>query len=389
MARGYFLLLAFVGLITTSSLQAEKPLIVIDKKARIDVYVAPISGGQGAEATRVLENDLQMADSFNLVAQDAAAYVIKGQLTGDGVSGNVTQKDGTTAISKNFSGSWRPATHLFADAIVEKLTGTPGFASSKVTFISSHSGSKEVFTMDIDGANVHQLSNDKVLSLGPKFSYDGKKIAYTSYKSHFPDVWVIDLFNSKRNRVAFFPGLNSQPAFSPNGSTLALILSKDGNTELYTIAAEGGSPQRLTTTRGTEASPVWSPTGDQIAYVSDDRGSAQIFTMPATGGTPTRLKTVSSTSPYATEPDWSPDGKKIAYSVRINGTTQIGATNLETQDTMLLTDSGRCETPSWTHDSRHLLYSSHGTLYLLDSLTKKSIQIKNGLTQNSEPNCTR
>jgi TolB protein len=366
-----------------ASAQAQRPLVVIDQKARFDISV---NGNFSAhpEGREVLENDLSQSGVFNVIA-GGSEYIANAQYVDNGVMGSLS-KNGSSMFSKTFEGNWRHATHLFADAIVEALTGKPGFASSKVVFISAQTGSKEVYTMDIDGTNVHQITNDHTLSLGPKFSPDGKKIAYTSYKSNYPDVWVINLAASNRKRVSYFPGLNSQPAFSPDESRIALVLSKDGNTELYTMDPNGGNLIRLTHTRGTEASPTWSPDGSELAFVSDDRGLTQIYTMPSSGGPASRVMVNAS---YATEPDWSLDGDKLVYSVRMGGEFQIAMTNLKTHQCTLLTSAGSNESPSWARDSRHIVYEHGGQLYLLDSLTKQSVLIRNGLKKNSEPNCSR
>ncbi|MFH1066553.1 MAG: biopolymer transporter Tol [bacterium] len=377
------------GLLAFSSFcfgQDSKPVVVIDQSARFSIYVEPISGPNSAEMTRILEDDLKMSGSFNLVAQSSATLIAEGVYAGQVLTGKLTPYGQSPSFNRVFEGDWRQAVHLFADAIVKSVTGVPGIASTRVAFISSSTGSKEVYVMDIDGSNVVQLTNDKSISLGPKWSPNGKEIAYTSYCKNFPDVWIINLATSRRKRVAFFPGLNAQPAFSPDGETIALTLSKDGNTELYMLPVSGGSPTRLTQTRGTEASPTWSPAGDQIAFVSDDRGSIQLFAISSKGRP---MKKIDTNSFYTTEPDWSPDGKMMAYSTRIGGQFQIAVTSLETGKQMILTSYGNNETPSWTRDSRHLVYARDGNLYLLDSLTKQSLQIKNNLTRNSEPNCSR
>jgi TolB protein len=372
--------------LSASAHAQDRPVVVIDDTARHAIHVAPFSGPNAAEAARVLENDLKMSGSFRIVPAAAATFTARATVSGGAVSGTLSSKSGAPGFTQSFNGDWRRATHLFADEIVRAVTGTPGFASSRITFVSAHTGNKEIYVMDIDGANVRQLTNDKTISLGPKLSYDGQRIAYTSYRSHFPDVWVINLTAGNRNKVAFYPGLNSGASFSPDGSRLALTLSKDGNTELYTINASGGSPNRLTRTRGTEASPVWSPDGARIAYVSDDRGTPQIFIIPQNGGTPSRIDTGSN---YTTEPDWSPDGKHLAYSVRVAGQSQIGMIALQGGRQTILTTSGGCETPAWLRNSRHLVYARGGSLYLLDSLTKESLIIQNGLTRNTEPHSTR
>ena len=370
--------------------QATTPVIVIEQTRKIDVAVQPISGAEGAAATKVLTDDLNRSGVCRVVPADSAAFVLSGSITPSGLSGRAVPKAGGAAIvDKSFSGDSRRATHLFADAVVEALTGTPGFASSRITFASASgvkkSKVKEIYISDIDGANARQLTQDKSLGYGPRFSPDASKIVYSSDKSGYRDTYVIDLGSKKRSCVAQFPGQNTGAALSPDGSTLALTLSKDGNPELFTMAATGGSPTRLTRTRGVEASPSWSPDGTQIVYVSDERGSPSLYLLPATGGEPERLNTESS---YTTEPDWSPDGKLIAYSISSGG-GQIGVYDLSAKKSRIVSRGSGLESPSWTRNSRHLVASQNGHLVLLDTLTGETTKIPNNLSNNTEPNTSR
>jgi TolB protein len=345
-------------------------------------------GAGGADARRLLETDLVLTSLFSVAASpDDADLAVSGTASDTGVTASVTTRSTKAELlSGTFSGTWRDGVHKLADAMLEKGAGVKGFLTNKAAFVSKQTGKKEIYVMDIDGGNVHALTNDKVESLGPKLSTDGTKLAYVSYKSGYPDVWVMDLVNRSRKKVAFYAGSNLSPSFSPDGSQIALVISKDANPEIYTIASGGGSPQRLTNSRSTEATPVWSPDGSKIAFVSDERGSTQIFTMPSTGGAPAVLKT---NSTYTSEPAFSPDGTKIAYSIRVAGQSQIGVSDLASGAQDLLTKTGGCETPAWTSNSRHIVYAKNGALNVLDSKTKQSVEIKNNLTQCSEPSVSR
>lgn len=370
--------------------QNAAPVIVIEQTRKVDVAIAPISGTEGPAITKVLQNDLERSGACRIVDPASASFTLSGTLTPSGLAGRATPKTGgAPLVDSSFSGDARRATHQFADAFVEALTGTPGFASSRITFASASGGKKtkvkEIYISDIDGSNARQLTQDSALGYCPKFSPDGTKIAYSSDKSGYRDTYVIDLNSKKRSIVAQFPGQNTGATFSPDGSTLALSLSKFGNPEICTLPASGGSPSRLTQTRGTDCSPTWSPDGTKIAYVSDERGSPGLYLIPATGGQPEKLNTESS---YTTEPDWSPDGKKIAYSITSGG-GQIGVYDIDSKKARIVSRGSGLESPSWTRNSRHLVCSQNGTLVLLDSLTGEAIKIPNNLSTNTEPNTTR
>ncbi|MGF1679465.1 MAG: biopolymer transporter Tol [Candidatus Methylacidiphilales bacterium] len=360
------------------SSKAQAPVIKVE--AGESVSVAIQSSG---ELAGILKNNFMIHGAINVVEANRADFIIAAAAGSGGVEGSVKSATGATRLTRMTMGDLRKAAHEFTDAVIQELTGRPGIATSQVVFVSNQSGHKEIYLMDMDGERVRQITRDQSISLGPKFSPDGGRIAFTSYKSGHPDVWVIDLARSTKKAVAFFPGVNSGASFSPDGSRLALTLSKDGNTDLYTMPAGGGDPVRLVRTRGTEASPVWSPNGQQILFVSDDRGAPQLFIIPATGGSMERLQTFSS---YTTEPTWSPDGTKVAYSLMTAGQSQIGMTDLRTKEQTVLTAGGSHESPSWARDSRHLVYSKGGQLFLCDTLTKKTSRLTSRISGCTEPN---
>jgi TolB protein len=346
-----------------------------------------LSGGAGGMATQVLSNDLKRSGTLLPTSAGEGEYQATGTADAGGVTGTLVDKhSGQTLFNQSFTGTARTATHEFADAITKAITGLPGFASSKISFVSGGGIAKELWYGDIDGYNARAITHDNVDAASPALSHDGTKLAYTSYKSGYPDVYVIDLSSGTRNRIAYFPGINSGPSFSPSGSDLALTLSKDGNPEIYTIPVDGGSPNRITRTRGSETSPSWSPDGNQLVFCSDDRGSPQLYISSAQGGGDwDHLMTGDS---YCTKPDWSGDGKLIAFTARIAGQFQIGVFDLATRSAQLVS-SGGGEDPAWTRDSRHLVYANNGHLYLLDTKTKLSLPIPVGPSACSEPTVSR
>jgi hypothetical protein len=82
---------------------------------------------------------------FNVVGADKAQFVVNNV-------GVVNDRSGKSVLQKNYSGGGRGRIHAFADDIVETLTGTPGIASSKIAFVGTKTGPKEIYTCDADGA---------------------------------------------------------------------------------------------------------------------------------------------------------------------------------------------------------------------------------------------
>jgi TolB protein len=360
----------------------DVPTITVSKGDQINLAVAPLEGSEGAAATRIVQNDLALSGYFKFGGADSS-YTVRGTASGGSLQGQVVDHSGGTVLSKSYSGGTRENGHQFTNDIIETLTGHKGIAGTKVAFIATRSGKKEVYVADCDGSNVRQVTHDNTISVHPSLSPDGRQLAYTGYQSGYADVYLIDLASGARNRIVNFPGTNSGATFSPDGGRLALTISKDGNPELYTVSASGGGARRLTRTRGVESGPTWSPDGSEIIYSFDGSGGPQLYRISASGG---EGQHISTGHVYCTEPTWSPDGKKVAFNVRSGGEFQIAVLDLAGGGTRTLATG---QDPVWGADSRHIIFAEGGALYMLDTVSSRRNKILDGLGKISEPSWSR
>ena len=245
--------------------------------------------------------------------------------------------------------------HSFSDEILLALTGERGCFTTRIAFISTQSGNKELFVMDWDGHNLVQLTRNGSINLNPDFSPDGREIIFTSYKNGNPDLYKRALSNSFEVPISRRKGLNITGVWSPDGSKIALALSKDGDAEIYTITKDGDNPQRLTVLPSIEVSPAWSPDGSRIAFVSDRLGKPQIFMMDSNGYNVHRLTTAGN---YNVNPRWSPKGDRIAYARMHGGGFQIYTISTDGKIDIQLTSEGSSENPAWSPDGRFIAFSS-------------------------------
>jgi TolB protein len=249
----------------------------------------------------------------------------------------------------------RRFSHSFADEILHALTGERGAFTTKIAYVSTQTGNKEIYVMDWDGNNPLPLTRNGSINLNPDFSPDGREIIFTSYKRGNPDLYWRSLSNTAEISLSNRKGLNITGSWSPDGSKIALALSKDGDAEIYTMDKTGGHPTRLTINPALDLYPAWSPDGKQLAFVSDRLGKPQIFVMNANGGDVRRLTTSGN---YNVNPRWSPKGDKIAYSRMTNEGFNIFTISPDGSSDTQLTFEGNNENPSWSADGRFICFSS-------------------------------
>jgi TolB protein len=261
-------------------------------------------------------------------------------------------------LGKRYSGNLSETRKMilrFCAEVIYYLTGNRGIFNSRIAFVSTGSGKKEIYICDFDGYNPTRLTYNDSISLFPSWSSDGQHIAYTSYKGGKPDIYIRNLAD-KRETVISNEGMNITPVFMPNRFELAATLSFSGDQEIYLLTGTGKMIKRLTNSRGIDLAPTWSPDGKRIAFVSSRTGGPQVYVLDVDTGNERRL---TFEGKYNTQPSWSPRGDKIAYSSQVGGSQQIHVIDADGQNPMQLTNSsGGNESPSWSPDGSLIVFSS-------------------------------
>ncbi len=252
-------------------------------------------------------------------------------------------------------GEPRRLAHKIADEVVFQFTGEPGDADTKIAYVAPRGSTKEIYTMDYDGAAPVPLTANQSINISPRWSPDARSLAFTSYMRGYPFLYRLFAFERRPVQLlAGFLGINSSPAWSPDGRQVALTLSKDGNPEIYVLTLASGAFRRLTTHHSIDTEPTWSPTGREIAFVSDRGGPAQVYVMDAEGANLRRL----THSGFNTQPRWSPKGDSIAFTSR-QGTHDLWAVAPDGSALRRLTTGpGDNESAAWSPSGRHLAFQS-------------------------------
>lgn len=235
------------------------------------------------------------------------------------------------------------------------------------------------------GGKPERLTNDAFYKEDPAWSPDGKRIAYSSDKGGSEDLYILNVATKEERRLtSYADSAEVSAVWSPDGKKLAY---QDQNGATYTIDIDSGQKRRVAAAQFAPSKPSWSADGKTIAigalkpYTKRFReGTSQIMTVDlATGALtytePAPFKSLSTRGEDG--PLYSPDGTSLAFvmdsvlwirPVDEHGVPSGPARQINREVT---------DAPTWSGDSRQLLYLSNGKLRLIaaDGSTPRAVPL--------------
>jgi TolB protein len=168
-----------------------------------------------------------------------------------------------------------------------------------IVFTSTRHGDLDIYTMDADGSSVKQLTNELGYDGGPFWSYDGKKIVYRAEHPKTPDevkdykdlfatglirpgnleIWVMNADGSNKHQVTHNGAANFAPFWFPDGRRIIFASNqadpKNGRDfDLYVINEDGSGQQRITFHPDFDAFPMFTSDGKRLVWASNRLGKA-------------------------------------------------------------------------------------------------------------------
>ena len=248
---------------------------------------------------------------------------------------------------------------------------------SRIVFASNRDGDWDIYSMDINGDNLLQLTDQPGSDEYPACSPDGRRIAFKSIRGAAPELYVMDSNGNNEFRLTHDSFRKNRPSWSPDGKRIAFSSFRlpDVNWEIYAIGADGENEINLTKHKEPDLLPSWSPDGSKIAFVSmfdgGAFGSRHIFVMNANGKGRRNL-TGDTGLVDSFDPTWSPDGSKIAFRSLFNLVSfEIYVMTAEGKELERLTEESNSSMPAFSPDGRKIAFvSTHdeGTdIFLMDA----------------------
>jgi Tol biopolymer transport system component len=148
-------------------------------------------------------------------------------------------------------------------------------------------GDSEIFLMNFDGSEAHNVSNDTVTDEhSPSWSPDGRYLAYYAvYPQSGGLIHILDFTTGNRAEIPFRDVVAGSQRWSPDSSQLVFVVrSSSGDVELYLTNASGSYQTYLVNSSDHSANPVWSPDGRSLLFGSVPVSATQIYSLSLEDG---------------------------------------------------------------------------------------------------------
>ena len=277
----------------------------------------------------------------------------------------------------------RPHIFVVTAAAAAILAGQAAAASAdvfngRIAFTSFRNAPQQstgdIFTMNPDGTDLRQLTENPADDAQSDWSPDGRDIAYRIRKPGFTvnfEVARMPASGVDHQRLTFTPDgqASSQPSWFPDKSGILFRRSGPGSVaSIWQMGPLGQDPVLRLDPPGPQLYPSMSPDMRKIAFATttSPRGDTDraVQAVDADGSSLTTLFDV--VGAYDSAPAWSPDGTRIAFESNSNADganperdMEIWLMDADGSHPIQLTQNAiRDEGPAWSPDGTMLAYSS-------------------------------
>lgn len=253
----------------------------------------------------------------------------------------------------------------------------------------------DIYTLPIAGGEATAINSGLAWSIQPRFSPDGSEIAFISDAGGGDNIWIMNPDGSEAHQLTHedFRLLNN-PYWSPDGRFLAArkhftTQRSLGTGEIWLYHRNGGNGVPVVKKPSEKhqkelGEPAFSPDGRYIYYSLDrtpgpvfeyaQDSNGQVFEIRRHDLQTSETQTTVSGAGGAVRPTPSPDGRYIAFVRRIRGESALFIKNLVSGvETILYTDldrdlqeiwaiHGLYPNMDWTPDSKNIVFWAGGKI---------------------------
>ena len=234
------------------------------------------------------------------------------------------------------------------------------------------------------GGKPRRLTHDSYQEVDPVFSPDGTQIAYSTDRAGTEDIWIRTLATGAQRRLTALDSAEVGASWSPDGASMAF---QDQSGATYVLDLGTAAVRQVVGPLFGPGRPTWSADSSTLAFSAVRpysqrfrEGVSHILTVDVATGRQTYQEPGNRHTSIQTRGDdgpvWSPDGRTMAFVVASTlRTMPVDRAGVPT-GAVRQVNGEIADAPSWSGDSRRLLYLSNGRLRLADAATGKARTVR-------------
>jgi len=244
-------------------------------------------------------------------------------------------------------------------------------SNGKIVFTSNVDGDREIYSVNEDGSDFEQLTDNDAEDSQPVWSPGGSKIAFVSSRDDPAeyDVFVMNVDGSNPINLTSGEG-GRNPIWSADSTQIAFERGSGNGvgSDIWLMDANGSNQEKIYgdgTQRNIPAS--WSPDGSQIAFLRSTGDPKPLYEtffalarMNPDGSERTSLN-------YGDvdigKPDWSPDGQSIVFEVY----GAIARMDIASSEIEWLNRENNNESPRWSPDGQKIVFVHDRHIYTMSA----------------------
>ena len=227
----------------------------------------------------------------------------------------------------------------------------------RLAFVSTRSGTRQIYVMNADGSNPVQVSFDKSNWL-PKWLPVGKRIAFLTTDEKGLWWWRIARDDGSGVETLTEPSYDfffQTPAWSPDGTKIAYMSLEeqkernDGSSQIHVKNLDDTNDLALTNDIWANVNPLWSPDGTRIGFLSERDGTYYMFALYVmnSDGSQVRRLTEPFLGDVSTSYSWSSNGQQIVAGDFKTGSIYIIDLKTNQKTELALKEEYTAYSPSW------------------------------------------
>ena len=167
----------------------------------------------------------------------------------------------------------------------------------RIVFTSGRENDVDIYSMNADGSDLKRLTTREGYDGGPFYSADGTKIVYRAYHPEDPkemqqfkellaqklvqptkmDIWIMDADGGNQHQVTSLPGAQFAPFFHPDGQRVIFASNHENPRgyafDLFIMNIDGSGIEKVTTHEEFDSFPMFSPDGSMLIWASNRHGA--------------------------------------------------------------------------------------------------------------------